>query len=185
MEAWASEVKLILNQAGCLKDQYLDSLTDLEKLQGNLLRLNRQAWLLETVTKSKLDNFLEVHYFDKSKLIVKSNLERRKRSLLVKLKAGVFPIHIETGRYQGTKRELRVCHACDKGKIEDERHFLFRCKALKAVRKPYLKDLLKRNGLKKKEWLKCLRVMLEETNLKKFAQWLEEMYLVRRAIIYR
>ena len=184
-EAWASEVKLILNQAGCLENQYFDLTTDLEDLQVRLLKMNRHSWKLEAHTKSKLDTFLEIHDFGKSRLIVKSNLDRRKRSLIVKLKAGVFPTQVETGRYKGTKKKERVCHACNRGKIEDERHFLFLYKTLKSVRIPYLKNFLMVNNLNKKEWVKCMQVMLEECNVKEFAKWLEAMYLVRRAIIYR
>ena len=107
-EAWVSEVKMILTQAQCLVDQYLNDQTGLEFLKGKLLGANRISWKLDASTKTKMDLFQNIHNFNKSRTLLNSNLNRRRRSLVTKLKAGVFLIHIETGRYKGTKKRGEI-----------------------------------------------------------------------------
>ena len=149
--AWASEVKLILSQANCPEDPTLQNTSDLDVLSTNLLKQNRNAWRLEAHTKTKLELLLSIHDFESRQVLLKSNLPRLQCSLVLKFKAGVFPIHKEMGRYKNIKRELRFCELCDKQVIKDERHFIFKCKALKKVRKSYLPNFLKEHGLKKKD----------------------------------
>ena len=114
-------------------------------------------------------------------------MNRINRSLVCKLKAGVFPIRIETGRYKGTKEELRICELCTKGEVEDEIHFIFKCKTLKSVRKPYLKNFYEENGGKRKykDHCKALKCMLTPENIKRFGDFLLTMYHARRALVYR
>ena len=177
---------MILNQAQCLNNQYLNDQTDLEHLHGNLLKANRISWRLDASTKTKMDLFQEIHNLNESKMLLKANPNRRRRSLVTKLKAGVCPIQVELRRYKGTKREDRLCPVCDKIEIEDERHFLFKCKPLKPVRKPYIRKFKAETGLKcKNDWVECLKIMINNDHLKDFAVWLEEMYLARRALVYR
>ena len=75
---------------------------------------------------------------------------------------------------------------CTQPKLEDEIHFIFNCKSLKQVRKPYLKEFRKENGFTKKDDKYVqLKAMLNPINIRKFANWLEQMYLTRRDIVYR
>ena len=148
--AWASEVKLILTQAKCSEDPTLECITDLDTLYKNLLELNRMSWRLDAHVKTKLELLLQIHHFSQEKVLLKANLPRLQRSLVLKFKAGVFPIRKETGRYKNIKRELRFCELCNKNVIEDERHFIFKCKKLKKTRKSYLPTFLKEHGLKGK-----------------------------------
>ncbi len=184
--AWAREVKLILTQANCLEDPTLESVSDLDILSRNLLRMSRTSWKMDAHVKTKLELMLEIHDFSQEKVLLKANLPRLQRSLVLMFKAGVFPIRKETGRYKNIKRELRFCEVCEKKVIEDEKHFIFVCKKLKKVRKTYIPAFLKEHKLKwKREWEKCLRVMVQPENIKGFAKWLEQMYLARREIVYR
>ena len=57
---------------------------------------------------------------------VKSNISRKARSVLAKLRNGSFPINIELGRYRGLPLERRICPLCKEG-VEDELHFLCVC----------------------------------------------------------
>lgn len=51
------------------------------------------------------------------------------RRSLVKFRTSSHQLHIETGRYEKPykKPELRVCHICNSGQIENELHFLTEC----------------------------------------------------------
>ena len=61
---------------------------------------------------------------------------------MTKLKSGVFPIHLETGRYKGLDEHKRICKICGSG-VEDEVHFLFKCQGLKLTGKMYTREFKK------------------------------------------
>ena len=113
MNAWANEVKMVLTQAKCPEDTELCNVSDLD-LYKNLLALNQNAWKLEALTKTKLELLFEIHDFSSERVLLKATLPHLQRSLVTKLKAGVFPVRKETGRYKNIKRELRFCEVCDK-----------------------------------------------------------------------
>ena len=46
--------------------------------------------------------------------------------MLAKIRCGVLPLHIETGRYLGTPEEERICFHCA-NTVESEEHFLISC----------------------------------------------------------
>ena len=46
---------------------------------------------------------------------------------VAKLRTSIHKLEIETGRWNKTPREERICKQCILNKIEDEKHFLFEC----------------------------------------------------------
>ena len=48
---------------------------------------------------------------------------KRLRRMLAMLRGGSAALRIETGRWNGLKREERICRQCTMGEIEDEEHF--------------------------------------------------------------
>ena len=46
----------------------------------------------------------------------------------VRLRAGVEELEVEQGRSKGLGRRERICKFCDSGEVEDEEHFLDRCR---------------------------------------------------------
>ena len=130
---WCQDVKLVLNYAGMLDREHLYCETDLDILKGKLMEKSRNMWHLEALGKSKLCTFVKIHDFEERKVLLKANLERHNRSLVAKIKSGILPLRLETGRYKGMNREDRTCQVCDKPKVEDEAHFLFVCKPLKTI----------------------------------------------------
>ncbi len=54
---------------------------------------------------------------------------------------GVFPLMLELGRYKNIDEDKRVCLICDNNVSEDERHFLLKCRTLKATQNKYLPRL--------------------------------------------
>ena len=59
---------------------------------------------------------------------IKSCLNKSERSLLAKFRCGILQLRIETGRFDQTKVEDRICELCDDDLIEDEFHFLMKCR---------------------------------------------------------
>lgn len=55
------------------------------------------------------------------------NIPRDQRSAYIKLRCGVLPLEVETGRYRNTPLEERKCRLCAQDAVEDEIHFLMTC----------------------------------------------------------
>ena len=51
--------------------------------------------------------------------VVKAKRERR---VLLKLRGGTAAFQVETGRWQGVKREDRLCKECTSNEVEDVTH---------------------------------------------------------------
>ena len=183
---WCQDVKLVLHHAGLSDIDHLHSETDLDTLKTKLMDVSRRKWHLEAYGKSKLCTFVKIHDFEERKVLLKANLERNVRSLIAKLKSGILPLRLETGRYKGMNREDRVCQVCDNGEVEDEVHFLFRCKPLKHIRKPYVKSIRAEfPALKKTDYIPMFKIMVNQDHIKEFGSWLEQMVYTRRDIIYK
>ena len=45
------------------------------------------------------------------------------------LRGGTAAFQMETGSWQGVKREYKVCKECNSGEVEDATHGLLRCPA--------------------------------------------------------
>ena len=50
---------------------------------------------------------------------------KRLRRMLAMLRGGTAALRIETRRWNGLKREERICRQCTMGEIEDEEHFCY------------------------------------------------------------
>ena len=74
--------------------------------------------------------------------MVRANLSRKHRSLIAKLKCGVLPLALETGRFKNVPRVLRTCKVCDKNLFENEYHHLLHCEKLSYVRDLFKQDML-------------------------------------------
>ncbi len=96
---------------------------DLDVAEARLKRINRDKWWLEAHSKPKLRTFIRVHDLSQTQVIVKKNLSRSQRSLITKLKCGVMPLALETGRFNDTDEEDRVCVICNTNAVESEIHF--------------------------------------------------------------
>jgi hypothetical protein len=55
------------------------------------------------------------------------NMPRQQRAAFVKLRCGVLPLEIETGRYNRVPLENRKCKLCNLDVVESEKHFLTEC----------------------------------------------------------
>ncbi len=55
-------------------------------------------------------------------------------SYLTQLRCDVLRLHIETGRWQGTALEKRICKVCNSDLIETKEHFIFHCNKYNNIR---------------------------------------------------
>ena len=68
---------------------------------------------------------------------VRANLLRAQRRALAQFRAGVAPLALETGRYQGLPVRERICFHCkslNRETVEDEKHVILTCPLYNAQR---------------------------------------------------
>ena len=88
-------------------------------------------------------------------------------TLIVKLKCGVLPLLIETGRFKDIPRELRICKICDAETAESEPIFILKCDALSEVRKRHQRELPEKCKNTEKLDEECTMEMLHPVIVKK------------------
>ncbi len=74
--------------------------------------------------------------------------DRYLRKYLTMLRLSCHPLRIETGRYSKIPQNLRVCENCNLGEIENEYHFMMKCKIYHEAIKGLLKFFDKSNNEK-------------------------------------
>ena len=60
-----------------------------------------------------------------------------RRQIITKIRCSDHSLEIESGRHQRIERHERLCKICTDGVIEDEEHFLLRCKIYDSLRNKY------------------------------------------------
>ena len=161
-----------------------DAKCDLEVLNARLTALNKDQWWLEANNKPKLRTYVKVHDKYTQQAIVKRNLDRPHRSVIAKFKCGVLPIMIETGRYKDTPLEQRVCQMCNSQAVEDEEHFIGRCRKLKGVRDKY-KHKFAQKGLDTSIInIDCISNMLKPDYVKLTSEMLLDLFELKKNLIY-
>ncbi len=139
---WMQNVKSILTEVGVpglwynqvdINASWLNQHTRTQ-LQNQFL----QSWLASIDISS-----LGINYkIFKSEFIIEPyliNVPERLRKSLTRFRTSNHRLAVETGRWTGTPRELRVCGKCNSGALGDEFHFLFECRHYDEARNRYMK----------------------------------------------
>jgi hypothetical protein len=102
---------------------------DIDICKNRLLDKQQTTWLATLLQKPKLRFYALFKNSLKAEKYVQLNLSCSERSVLAQIRMGILRIHIETGRFNNTKVEERLCKVCNENAVEDENHFLFDCSA--------------------------------------------------------
>ena len=108
-------MKSILEYGNMPECMELENVCDLDVLKARLERLSRDQNWVEATTMPKLHTFIQIHDLTETKILVHKNLSRNQCSLLTKLKCGVPPLSLETGRYKDVPLDKRICYTCNMG----------------------------------------------------------------------
>ena len=108
---------------------------DLHDLPTGLLHTVRQhlesiyiaQWTLDIQSMPKLRTYKLLKEVFGVEGYVSSPMQKNYRSVIARMRMGVFPLHIETGRWRGLALSERLCNSCDMSVVEDEKHFLCVC----------------------------------------------------------
>ncbi len=116
---------------------------------------------------------------------VKLNIGRQERSLLAQLRYGILQIQLETGRYCNEARENRLCKVCNEGFVEDQKHFLFHCTAYRDKRENFVQLIMGRipdwNVLSDNQKL----ISLFNEHSRPLGQFVKDLFLYRKSILYK
>ena len=189
---WCSEIKEIFSRILC-NDVYENNVpianvkVFLNYAKEKLISEYVVRWKTELDNKPKLCLLQQYKTEFAIETYCKLNLKRSQRSLIAKLRLGILPIHIETGRYNRIERGLRVCLVCNNGRVEDEFHVMFYCQAHKEARDILIYKAHKAepryhtyNDIHKLQFLTCNRNIIRKT-----ANFISKMLHCRQLILRR
>ena len=100
------------------------------------------------------------------------------------MKAGVLPLAIETGRYRNMDEELRVCHVCEKGCVEDEEHIITVCEKFETEQTNLKAEFGSIRDLSNLSGTDLMREMLHPDCVKVTAKHISTMLDKRKDILY-
>lgn len=138
---WASQIKSILQQHGFEYVWQLQS--DIEIpfhcIKTRVFDIYKQKWYSDINNSSRLQSYcLFKHTFETENYLDFISHNDYKIALS-RFRTSSHCLRIESGRYDGTKREERICKSCQMRKMEDEYHFLLVCPNYRELRMKYLK----------------------------------------------
>ncbi len=86
--------------------------------------------------QNKLRTYRQFKLSPQSEQYLKIVMPKKYRSAMAKMRAGVGPIRIETGRYKrpALTPEQRICHFCTLNEPETEEHVITRCSQYNGIR---------------------------------------------------
>ena len=127
-ESWSGHVYRIAKILKCEENILQGEQFKLQSSSDKLYDEMHYEWSKDILTKSKLRNYVKFNQDIEPSGYLKISLSRFQRSLMAKLRSGILPLALETGRYYRIPIENRFCKLCQNENIEDEIHFLCCCK---------------------------------------------------------
>ena len=124
---WSADIKRICEILNIVDvfDNFIPA--DKQNVIENLVKLNKQEWLENVHNKPKLRTYVLFKREFSLENYIKYHMHKRKRSLLSQFRLGILPLRIETGRYDNTPVNNRLCKLCVLNAVEDEYHFVMTC----------------------------------------------------------
>ena len=117
--------------------------------------------------------------------IINANLKRSKRSILSKIKLGVLPLAIETGRWKDVPLEKRLCLACNDKVLENEYHFVLFCDRFKETRTKMFQEVVdKADVCVTDKEADILKALMSDEAVKISARYLEIMFQERKDVLF-
>ena len=101
---------------------------DVDVVKNLLFENDESDWDISRYKSDKLRYYNLFKSKKEPEEYINLNSNKYHRSLLAQFRCGILPIQIEVGRYRGLDLCLRICPVCEL-EIEDEIHFLCKCKA--------------------------------------------------------
>ena len=183
---WCYEVKTLLDRIG--NENYFVNLDviDLSHARERLFKLCKETWESQICHVAKLRTYNIYKQVYEIEPYVYKIQHRGKRSLLAQFRTGVLPLAIETGRYNSTPLEYRLCLLCNKNFLEDEKHFLLHCELYTELRSNLIMSVLQIESLYYfKTENEKLKLLMSGELIKHTANFIYYAYNKRRSFLYK
>ena len=129
---WNKEVEAILTRndlRGTFNLNIFDIKSTINTLQSSLFKKDQAKLENLCQNRPKLRTYVQITDFNVDKPYLGKPLTFFQRRCLARVRLGVLPLRIETGRYERPRKPdvERTCAQCSTGAVEDEVHFLLKC----------------------------------------------------------
>jgi hypothetical protein len=180
---WSSEVKTLFSESGKI-DVFNDKLQcNLNEMQNYLDEKMQTEWSEYVKEKPKLRTYIQFKSKIDTEDYVKYCMSRQQRSFLAQIRAGILPLHIETGRFQGKEEKDRVCKVCNTDAIESEFHFICKCEKYLIIRQDMYSSVSNEHFVNLNDNEKFIFLLSNEW--KKVAIFIEKAWKIRHYILYQ
>lgn len=138
---WASQIKTILQQHGLeyVWQQQFDIDIPFCTIKQRIVDIYLQKWYADINNSTRLQTYCVFKHTFESEKYLNVITENKYKVALSRFRISSHSLLIETGRYDGTPREQRICRSCTMNKLEDEYHFLLVCPNYRELRSKYFK----------------------------------------------
>ncbi len=159
--------------------------SNLDNIRSHCITNENDLWKQGMTQKLKLRTYIKFKDNYDTEDYVKYCLSRRQRSLLAQFRAGILPLHIETGRFKGKDITERICFVCNSDEVEDEFHFLSKCTKYINVR-----NVMYNNVIGKKPEFEQMNdndkfVYLMKYEWKLVSVYIDKAWNIRNNVIYK
>ena len=152
IKTWSTDVKGVFIRNNCANlfsiNANFHRKMVAQELKSSLLMGDQKKWEKEARKMKKLKTYVKINNFNNDKLYLCKALPFAQRMFMAKIRLGILPLHIETGRHKTphTPENERVCKVCLNGEIENELHFLLKCNFYSELRQS-LNVIIQESGL--------------------------------------
>ena len=181
---WADDIKDIVHYTDQLNNDREIYIFDLDVIESRLKFMNRNILRQEAHQKPKLRTFIVMYDHSIERPVIDQNLSRAERSIVIRLKAWVLPVALETGRFMNIPIEKRTCQVCKRDITKNEYHFLFKCKGLKTERKAMFREVKEICNISRMNCGTKLKRILNPDCVKIAAKHILSMFEKRSALMY-
>ena len=141
---WASKVKHLLSEYGFAyvwdRPNSICVNAFLRIFKQKMIDVFHQSWLREVERSEVLTLYKEIKVLICYEPYLYICHTRSYRKALTQLRLSSHSLRIQTGRYGRNREERRerLCNVCNSGEIEDEFHFILKCKRYLIIRRRYI-----------------------------------------------
>ena len=124
---WTKSIKTILRNTDLIHYFNDKLIVNLDLAKQRLVEINENEWRIDVARKPKLRTYVQFKFDYMTEEYLSKIHSRYERSLLAKLRCGVLPLAIETGRFNNVQLQNRKCEICCLDEVENEKHFVCEC----------------------------------------------------------
>lgn len=138
---WAFQIKSILQQHGLgyIWTQQFDIEIPYNTIKQRIFDMYHQKWYSDINNSSRLQAYCSYKHDFKLEKYLSVVMENKFKIALSRFRTSSHNLMVETGRYNNTPRNQRLCLSCNMQTIENEYHFLLVCPKYRELRNKYFK----------------------------------------------